>query len=101
MQIAVGVSEDFNGIIDVLTGKMATFEGEMGSMVKWADAPAEYADKIKELRTKIIEAAAEVDDKFAEKFLNEEEISNDEIKAAIRKGVIACKDGSCILRYCI
>lgn len=91
MQIAVGVSEDFNGIIDVLTAKMATFDGEMGSNVKWSDAPAEYADKIKELRTKIVEAAAEVDDKIAEKFLNEQEISNDEIKAAIRKGVIAEK----------
>lgn len=91
MQIAVGVSEDFNGIIDVLTAKLATFEGEMGSQVKWTDAPAEYADKIKELRTKIIEAAAEVDDAIAEKFLNEQEISNEEIKAALRKGVIARK----------
>lgn len=91
MQIAVGVSEDFNGIIDVLTAKMATFEGEMGSQVKWVDAPAEYADKIKELRTKIIEAAAEVDDAIAEKFLNEQPISNEEIKAALRKGVIARK----------
>lgn len=91
MQIAVGVSEDFNGIIDVLTGKMATFEGEMGSEVKWSEAPAEYADTIKELRTKIIEAAADFDDKLAEKFLNEETISNDEIKAALRKGVIARK----------
>lgn len=91
MQIAVGVSEDFNGIIDVLTAKLATFEGEMGINVKWVDAPAEYADTIKELRTKIIEAAAEVDDRLAEKFLNEEEISNVEIKAALRKGVIAEK----------
>jgi elongation factor G len=91
MQIAVGVSEDFNGIIDVLTAKLANFEGEMGSQVKWTDAPAEYADKIKELRTKIIEAAAEVDDAIAEKFLNEQEISNEEIKAALRKGVIARK----------
>jgi elongation factor G len=91
MQIAVGVSEDFNGIIDVLTAKLATFEGEMGSVVKLVDAPAEYADRIKELRAKIIEAAAEVDDKIAEKFLNEEPISNEEIKAAIRKGVIERK----------
>lgn len=91
MQIAVGVSEDFNGVIDVLTGKLARFEGDMGEKVIWSDAPAEYAEKIKELRTKIIEAAAEVDDRIAEKFLNEEEISNDEIKAAIRKGVIALK----------
>ena len=91
MQIAIGISEDFHGIIDVLTSKLATFDGEMGSNVKWADAPAEYTDQIKELRTKIIEAAAEVDDKIAEKFLNEEEISNDEINAALRKGVIAQK----------
>jgi elongation factor G len=91
MQIAVGVSEDFNAIIDVLTGKMAMFEGEMGSVVKWADAPAEYADQLKDLKTKIIEAAAEMDDKLAEKFLNEEEISIPEIKAALRKGVIARK----------
>ncbi len=91
MQIAVGVSEDFNGIIDVLTGKLVRFEGEMGEKMILTDAPAEYAEKIKELRTKIIEAAAEVDDKIAEKFLNEEEISNEEIKAALRKGVIALK----------
>ena len=90
-KLPVGVSEDFNGIIDVLTGKMATFDGEMGSNVKWSDAPAEYADKIKELRTKIVEAAADVDDELAEKFLNEQEISIDEIKAALRKGVIAEK----------
>lgn len=91
MQIQVGVSEDFNGVIDVLTGKLARFEGEMGEKVLLSDAPAEYAEKIKELRTKIVEAAAEVDDRIAEKFLNEEEISNEEIKAAIRKGVIALK----------
>lgn len=91
MQIAVGVSEDFNGIIDVLTAKLARFEGEMGINVVWSDAPAEYADKIKELRTKIIEAAAEVDDVIAEKFLNEQEVSNEEINKALRKGVIARK----------
>ena len=91
MQVAVGISEDFTGIIDVLTGKMATVEGEMGSVVKWVDAPAEYADQIKEARTKIIEAGAEVDDALAEKFLNEQEVSIEEIKAAIRKGVITRK----------
>ena len=91
MQIAVGASEDFTAIIDVLTSKMATFEGEMGSVVKWEDAPAQYADQIKELRTKIIEAAAEFDDVLAEKFLNEQEISLAEIKAALRKGVIVQK----------
>lgn len=91
MQIPVGLSEDFTGIIDVLTAKMATFEGDMGSIIKWVDAPAEYADQIQELRTKIIEAAAEMDEKIAEKFLNEEQVPNEEIKAAIRKGTIERK----------
>ncbi len=91
MQIPVGISEDFNGLIDVLTGKMATFEGEMGAVVKWADAPAEYADKLQELRIKVIEAACDFDDDLAEKFLNEEELSINEIKAGLRKGVLQQK----------
>jgi len=91
MHIQVGYSEDFNAIIDVLTGKMATFEGEMGSVMTWHDAPAEYADKIKAARQKIVEAAADLDEKVAEKFLHEEEVSLAEIKTAIRKGVIARK----------
>lgn len=88
MQIPVGSSDEFRAIIDVLTGKMATFEGERGEKVVWSDAPAEYKDKIAELRTKIVEAAGDFDEALAEKYLNEEEITIPEIKAALRKGVI-------------
>lgn len=91
MQLPVGVSEDFNGIIDVLTQKMATFEGEMGENVVWSEVPAEYKDQVKEYRIKAIEAGCDFDDALADKFLNEEEISIHEIKAALRKGVIARK----------
>lgn len=91
MQLQVGASEDFTGIVDILTRKMATFEGEMGSIVKWSEVPAEFAERVEELRTKIIEAACEVDDKLAEKFLNEEEISIPEIKTALRKAVLERK----------
>lgn len=91
MQVPVGVSEDFNGIIDVLTRKMATFQGEMGENVIWSDVPAEYKDQVEEYRIKAIEAACDFDDALADKFLNEEEISLEEIKLALRKGVIARK----------
>lgn len=91
MQMQVGMSEDFYGIIDLLTRQMATFDGEMGSIVKWSDVPAEFADRVEELRTKIVEAACEVDDKLAEKFLNEEEITVEEVKKALRKAVIERK----------
>jgi elongation factor G len=91
MQIQVGMSEDFYGIIDVLSNKMATFDGEMGSNITWQDVPAEHADAVEAQRIKIIEAACDFDDVLADKFLNEQEIPTSEIKAALRKGVLEQK----------
>lgn len=91
MQIQVGMSEDLSGIIDVLSNKMATFEGENGTQVVWHDVPAEYADRVKQAYNRILEAACDVDDKLADKFLNEEPITVEEIKEAIRKGTINLK----------
>jgi len=92
MQIPVGQCEDFKGLIDVLTGKMISFEKNVDLLspkVTWMDAPAEYADQIAEMRDAIISKASDFDDVLAEKYLNEEAVSTAEIKAAIRKGVIA------------
>jgi len=89
MQIAVGEAEDFSGIIDVLTEKMATFdEGGRGEVVKWSDVPEEYRQATVAQKEKIIEVACDFDDALAEKFLNEEEISVDQVKKALRKGVL-------------
>ncbi len=88
MQIPIGSSENFKGIVDVLTGKMVEYKDDKGSDVEWVDAAPEYANQIAELRAKIIEAACEFDDALAEKFLEEKEMSIDEIKSALRKGVI-------------
>jgi elongation factor G len=88
MQIPVGESENFSSIIDVLTGRMATFHGEMGGEVKWEDVPAEYKDQVEKLRVIIIEKACDFDDALAEKYLDGEDLSIDEIKAALRKGVL-------------
>src|SRR5262249_52142915 len=87
MQIPVGYSEEFKGVIDLLTRKMATFgDGEdRGITITWHDVPEEYKNQVEELRLKIIEKACDVDDRLAEKFLNEEEITLPEIKAALRK----------------
>ncbi|MGD1997526.1 MAG: elongation factor G [Candidatus Dependentiae bacterium] len=89
MQIPVGESEDFYGIIDVLTNRMATFDkGDRGAEVDWQGVPAEFADKREEMYEDIVEAACDFDDDLAEKYLGGEEISNDEVKAALRKGVL-------------
>ncbi len=92
MQLPIGHSEDFNAVIDLLTRKMATFSGEdQGSQVTWSDVPEEYKAQMEELRAKVVERAADLDERLAERFLNEEEIAIDEIKAALRKGTIERK----------
>jgi elongation factor G len=89
MQIPVGESENFYGIIDVLTKKMATFDEESkGSKVEWVDAPEEYREKLEQMYEAIVETASDFDDDVAEKYLNGEEVSIDQVKAAIRKGVV-------------
>ena len=90
MQIPIGESEALSGMIDVLTGKMVKFFGDDRDMQKdvvFEDAPVEYADQIKSMYNVIVEKASEVDDALAEKFLNEQPISLEEIRNALRKGV--------------
>ena len=92
MQIPVGSEENFYGIIDILTNKMATFsEEDKGLTVTWSDVPAEYADEVKRLRKKIVEAAADFDDEVGERYLNEQEIAIEDIKRGLRKGVLVQK----------
>jgi elongation factor G len=89
MQLPIGSSEEFSGIIDLLTRKLATFsEGDKGTTVTWSEVPAEFKERVEELRLKIVEKACDVDEALAEKFLNEEEISLEELKSALRKGTI-------------
>ncbi len=92
MQLPVGAADEFKGIIDLLTMKMATFsEEEMGAIITWSEIPSEYLSRAQELRVKIIEAACDFDDALAERYLEGEDISIEEIKKALRIGVIAQK----------
>lgn len=92
MQIPVGESENFKAVIDVLTKRMAVFnEAEQGSKVEWQEVPAEFKDKLEKMYTHIVEKACDFDDALAEKYLDGKPITIDEIKAALRKGVIAQK----------
>lgn len=92
MQIPVGESENFNAIIDVLTRKMATFgEDDRGMTITWHEVPAEYKEQVEELRQRIVEAACDFDADLEEKYLNGEDAPLEQIKKALRKGVIALK----------
>jgi len=92
MQIPIGKSDDFSGIIDVLTNRFVSFEDDLlSTKIVWRDVPAEYADQVKEMYQTIVETACDFDEVLGEKYLQEEPITVDEIKAALRKGVIARK----------
>jgi len=88
MQIPVGESENFTAIIDVITNKMATFSGDMGRIVSWEDVPAEFADQREEMYEAIVERASDFSDELAERYLDGQELTTEEIKAAIRAGVL-------------
>src|SRR4051812_2698162 len=91
IQLPIGAEDRFQGIIDPILGKAFYFDGESGEDVREAEIPAEFADKAKQARHDIIAGVSEVDDQLAEKFLADEPISADELKAAIRRATIALK----------
>ncbi|MEI7621020.1 MAG: elongation factor G [Candidatus Moraniibacteriota bacterium] len=91
VQMPIGERNEFSGVVDLMKMKAYSFEGEMGIEVVESEIPAELVEKAKEWREKMIEKISETDDALTEKYLNGEEISVDELKAALRKGVLAVK----------
>lgn len=90
MQVPMGASSDFKGVIDLLTRKAYFFgEGDdRGTTVTIEEVPEEYKKQVEDLRTKLVEKACDLDDHLAEKYLNGQEITIDEVKAILRKGTI-------------
>jgi elongation factor G len=91
LQVPIGAEDRFQGIIDPILGKAFYFDGENGENIREEEIPAEFKDQAAKARHDIIEGVANVDDELAEKFIADQPISNDEIKAAIRRATIALK----------
>ena len=90
MVLPIGSAETFDGIIDLVKMKALRYDMKtLGKTVTEEEIPSDMVEKAKEYRQKMIESAAEQDDALMEKFFAGEEITNDEIKKAIRKGCIA------------
>jgi len=89
MQIVIGQEENFKGIIDILTEKLYLYESEdPAAPPTIAEVPQEYKEQLRKARAHIIEKACDFDEALAEKYLNDQEISIEEIKQALRKGVL-------------
>lgn len=91
MQIPIGFEATFKGMVDLLTMKAVVWEDDLGKDPKVIDIPADMQTQAVEARAKMVEKIAELDDELTMKFLEAQEISIDELKAALRKGVLATK----------
>ncbi|MCI7551232.1 MAG: elongation factor G [Actinomycetaceae bacterium] len=95
MELPIGAESTFEGVVDLLKMKAIKFPAEddkgnktLGNLVVEEDIPADLVDKAQEYRDKLVEQVAESDDALLEKYFGGEEISVDELKAAIRKMTI-------------
>lgn len=91
MQLPIGKENTFIGIVDLLTRKAEIYKDDQGKEIEVTDVPEDMKDEVEDLREKICEAAAEASDELMEKYLGGEELTIEEIKAAIRKQTIDCK----------
>ena len=90
IQLPIGAEDEFHAIID-LVEMNATFykEGDDGSNAEVKEIPAEYKEQADEYREKLVEAVAELDEDLMEKYFAGEEITKEELKAAIRKATLS------------
>ena len=91
LQVPIGAESEFKGIIDPIVGKAYYFEGNDGETIREEPVPHEYLDATKNARDAIIHDVAEVDDELAEKFIHELPVSDEELRAAVRRATLALK----------
>lgn len=89
MQLPIGAEDTFEGMIDLLTMKAYKTHDKLGTEMEECEIPADMQAKAEEYREIMVEAIAELDEELTMKYLEGEEISVDELKAALRKGVIS------------
>ena len=89
IQLPIGAEDTFEGIIDLIKMKAVYFEGAKGENVIYKEIPEAYMAQAEEYRAKMLDQAATYDDDLLMKVLEGEEVTEEEIKAAIRKGTLA------------
>jgi len=88
VQYPLGEGELFTGVVDIVERKAIIYEDEMGSRISEGEVPDGLKEEIERLRQTLLEAAVEHDDELIEKYLAGEELSNDELRHAIRAATI-------------
>ncbi|MFE1744324.1 elongation factor G [Coleofasciculus sp. H7-2] len=91
IQIPIGAENDFQGIVDLVRMRAYLYKDDQGKEIEEIDIPVDLQELAQEYRTKLIESVAETDDVLTEKYLEGEELTEPEIRMALRKGTIAGK----------
>jgi elongation factor G len=91
MQMPIGLESSFQGVIDLLVMKAVYWDDELGREPREADIPADLKKEAGERRHSMVERIAELDDELTVKYLEGKEISNDELKKALRQAVLTSK----------
>jgi elongation factor G len=91
MQLPIGFEATFRGVVDLLTMKAIIWQDDLGKEPQIVEVPDDLKEQAEEARRHMVEKIAELDDNLIMKFLEAEEITNDELKAALRSGVLANK----------
>ena len=88
IHIPVGQEDQFKGMVDLIEDEAIIFNNDLGTDITHGEVPAELKDQAEEYRSSMIEAIAETDEELMMKYLDGEEITKEELKAALRKAVI-------------
>ncbi len=97
IQIPIGSEDSLRGIVDLVRMRAYIYTNDIGTDIQETEIPEDVKAKAEEYRTLLIEAVAETDDVLTERYLEGEEISEEEIKSALRKGTI---NGSIVPMLC-
>ena len=91
VQLPIGKEDTFQGIIDLVKMDAIIYEDDLGTVMDETEIPADMKEIAAEWREKLVEAVAETDEELMMKYLEGEEFTEEETKAAIRKATIACE----------
>ncbi len=91
IQLPIGSEDQFKGIVDLVTNKAMFYVDDIGTRSAASDIPADMEELVAEYREKLLEAVAESDEELMMKYLEGEELAEEEIKVAIRKATLAVK----------
>ena len=91
IQLPIGAEDEFSGIIDLIKMKAEIYTNDLGTDIQETDIPEDLQDLAEEWREKLVEAVAETDEELMERYLEGDEISEEELKVAIRKATCAAE----------